>query len=290
MRMLHNNTYGPRFPRYRRFSSGFTLIELLVVIAIIAILAGMLLPALGKAKSKTIGIQCMNNSRQLMLAWRLYVEENNDQLPFAYAPAGSKNAPYAWVQGELNMSGDNRSNWDIAQDIKKSPLWKFCGNQPSIWRCPADKSTVKYLGKPLPRVRSMSMNLWVGGNEGTRGYWSDDSWRVYTKMSHMTRPGPSRTWVLLDEREDSINDGFFVVDMNGYPNNPAARKMVDYPASYHANGAGFAFADGHSEIKKWRDPRTYPVLQRGGQLPLNVSSPNNPDVYWLQDNSTRQKN
>src|SRR5688572_27347865 len=95
---------------------GFTLIELLVVIAIIAI---MLLPALAKAKLKTQGIQCMNNTRQLMLAWRMYAEDNNERLVFAYAPAGGANARYAWIQGGLDFSGANRSNWDIEQDIKK---------------------------------------------------------------------------------------------------------------------------------------------------------------------------
>jgi prepilin-type N-terminal cleavage/methylation domain-containing protein/prepilin-type processing-associated H-X9-DG protein len=261
-----------------RARAGFTLIELLVVIAIIAILASMLLPALSKAKSKAHGILCMNNFRQLTLAWRMYVDDNRENLPKAYG----EGIPYTWVQGSLNFDGGNRSNWDIEKDITRSPLWPYCGNAQGIWKCPADTSTVKYQGRSYPRVRSMSMNNWFGGTEWTSG------WRSYTKFSALVDPGPSRTWLLLDEREDSINDGEFCVDMTGYPDRPQQTYIVDYPASYHNNACGFSFADGHAEIKKWIDARTMPRLKRGQEIPLNVSSPNNKDVVWMQEHSTRK--
>jgi prepilin-type N-terminal cleavage/methylation domain-containing protein len=275
-------------PTHRPTSQGFTLIELLVVIAIIAILAGMLLPALGKAKAKAQGISCMNNHKQLTLAWRLYAEDNSERIPFAYAAAGGANAKYAWVQGILDYSA-NRSNWDPEQDIKKSPLWNYC-NSVTIWRCPSDQSTVKVQGKALPRVRSMSMLNWVGGNEGAYGGWSGPEWRVYKKLDDFVDPGPSQTFVLLDEREDSLNDAFWVVDMIGYPDKPNQWKMVDYPASYHNRAGGLSFADGHSEIRKWVDARTVPNLKRNGSIPLNQPSPNNKDVLWLQDHATRKMN
>jgi prepilin-type processing-associated H-X9-DG protein len=230
----------------------------------------------------------MSNGKQLSLAWRMYSEDNNDRIPFAYAPdPPDPNARYAWVTGILDFNGGNKANWEITNNLTMSPLWSYCGKQPGIWKCPADQATVTVGGRATPRIRSMSMNIWVGGNQGTDGGWGP-KWRVYRKIGDMLRPGPSDTFVLLEEREDSINDGFFIVLMDNYPN-AASTVMVDFPAGYHGRAAGFSFADGHSEIHKWRDPRTTPVLKRGQLLPLNQSQPNNPDVTWMQDHSTRLK-
>ncbi len=270
------------------------MIELLVVIAIIAILAGMLLPALAKAKTKAQGVMCMNNNKQMMLAWRMYAEENRDLIVQGY---GSQ---YGFVgTSSLDFNGGNPSNWDVTRDIEKSPLWPYCGKSAAIWRCPADQSTVKpttgpFRGQTVRRVRSMSMNNYVGGNGElaflpgwTQDGWPRSVWRVYRSLNDMLDPGPTMTWVLMDEREDSINDGFWVTEMTGFPN-LAQTFIVDYPAAYHNNAAGFSFADGHAEIKKWIDPRTTPKLKKGQAIPLNVSSPNNRDVYWLQERGTRK--
>ena len=255
----------------------FTLIELLVVIAIIAILAGMLLPALAKAKTKAQGILCLSNGRQMMLAWRHYTDDNKDKVPQSYGP-------YAWVQGDLDFNGANRSNWDLNQDLAKSCLWPYCGAAAGIWRCPADKSTVRYAGVTYPRVRSISMDAWFNSTDvGDFG----SAFRIYKNLSDLTDPGPAMTWVFMDEREDSINDGELVVGMTGYPDKPQQWMLVDYPASYHNRAAGLAFADGHSEIKKWQDPRTTPVLRKDQKLSLNVPSPNNKDMLWLMDRTTR---
>jgi prepilin-type N-terminal cleavage/methylation domain-containing protein/prepilin-type processing-associated H-X9-DG protein len=264
--------------------AGFTLIELLVVIAIIAILAGMLLPALSKAKSKAQGIQCMNNHRQLAMAWRLYIEDNNDVLPHV------KHGPFEWVGGWLDYSAGNPENWDVDANLTRSILWPYCGKSAGIFKCPSDRSLVTVRGQRVPRVRTMSMLNWVGGRgENLPMGWSSPNWRIYRKMSDLTDPGPSSTFVFLDEREDSINDGMFVVDMTGFPGNPNAAQIVDLPASYH-NGAGsLSFADGHSEIKKWMHKDTRPPLKPGVIIPYGRPSPNNPDIYWMQERATRLK-
>jgi prepilin-type N-terminal cleavage/methylation domain-containing protein/prepilin-type processing-associated H-X9-DG protein len=276
----------------RRSGGGFTLIELLVVIAIIAILAGMLLPVLGKAKLKGQGIACMANTRQLMTAWRMYVEDNLDRLPFAYVaddPA-NPNYKYAWTHGILSYNNANTANWDVDNTIKKGAIWPYCGNSTAIFQCPADTVTVTPTSGPnrnqaVRRARSNSMNSWMGMNEGGWTWFGGPEFRKYLKMTDLLAPGPAMTWVLLDEHPDSMNDGFFCVDMRGYPDRTQT-KFPDLPASFHNKAAGIAFADGHSEIHKWTDPRTMPPIRRTD--PPVVSHANNQDVVWMWEHTTRK--
>jgi prepilin-type N-terminal cleavage/methylation domain-containing protein/prepilin-type processing-associated H-X9-DG protein len=273
-------------------AGAFTLIELLVVIAIIAILAAMLLPVLGKVKLKGQGIACMNNTRQLMTAWRMYVEDNRDTLPFAYVednPA-NKNYKFAWTHGILSYNNANTANWDVDNTIKQGAIWPYCANSTAIFQCPADPITViptagPNRGQAVRRARSNSMNSWMGMNEGGWTWFGGPEFRKYLKMSDLFIPGPSKTWVLLDEHPDSINDGFFCVDMRGYPD-PGQAKFPDLPASFHNKAAGIAFADGHSEIHKWKDPRTMPPIRKTD--PPVVSHANNPDVLWMWEHTTRR--
>src|SRR6266496_2262800 len=201
----------------------------------------------------------------------------------------------------MDFNPNNTSNWDVNRDIKRSPLWHYCGQSTGVWKCPADKSTVKpssgpFKGQSVPRVRSMSMNLWVGGfggydsglSEGDNSTVGGGTWRIYLKGSEMTDPGPARTFVLLDMREDSIDIGNFATDMRGWPNKPSETGFYDLPASYHNRAGGLSFADGHSEIKRWLDDRTMPSLVKGGLIPDILPSPNNRDILWLQERCTRK--
>jgi prepilin-type N-terminal cleavage/methylation domain-containing protein len=274
---------------------GFTLIELLVVIAIIAILAALLLPSLTRAKLKAQGIQCMNNHRQLCIAWRMYTDDNADKLIYSSgaSPAYMANVP-SWCSGTMDYSGANRSNWDPSFDIMQSPMWPYCGNNYAIFRCPGDRSYVINGGVQKLRVRSMVMNIWLGGlNGGTTGIIPMDPYILYMKYSQLAIPGPDRIFVFIDEREDANSWANFCVDMEGYsPPNPGIYKLYDIPASYHANAGGLSFADGHSELHKWVDPRTMPPIVEHGNIWDGRNGPasaNNKDVGWLQDHATRPK-
>ena len=275
----------------------FTLIELLVVIAIIAILAALLLPALTRARLKAQGVQCMNNHRQLAIAWRMYTEDSADVLLYASAwPLGSSNITWksTWCTGKMDFSGGNPSNWDPNADIYQSPMWPYCGKNLGIWRCPADRSFVTVGGVNRPRIRSMAMNAYLGGFGGTAiGTGNMSSYLLYTKYGQLSKPGADRVFVFIDEREDAINYGNYLQDMTGYsPNNPGLYRWLDLPGAYHGNAGGLSFADGHSEIHRWKDGRTSrPINENGtifdGSTPL--ASPNNVDIAWMQDHTTRPK-
>lgn len=279
----------PTALRYTADPRAFTLIELLVVIAIIAILAGMLLPVLGKAKTKAHGIACLGNLKQLQLGWFLYKDDHNEWLAPNLGQSFAQTLHNTWIQGVLSFDLNNPDNTNQL-NLRRSLFFPYVPST-EVYRCPADRSTAVVRKQAYPRVRSLTMNSWLGryqpdGTPEATFFPGDDQYRVNVKFSQITTPNPSGTFVFIDEREDSINDCVFYVGMGRRGN---LGHWIDLPASYHNNAGGLSFADGHAEIKKWIDPRTRPRLVKGKLTQLNVASPNNPDLAWLQDRSTGRK-
>src|ERR1017187_9585412 len=190
---------------------GFTLIELLVVIAIIAILAALLLPALAKAKQKAQGITCLNNTKQLALAWLMYADDNNDRLVINTTITGTEaSLTNNWVADVMGYSAQQDTNTLLLQQGLLAP---FVAKNIGIYHCPADQSkTAEADGRQYPRVRSVSMNAFVGpwAKQGTPVY---SGWAQFIKLSSIR--SPVNIFVFLDEHPDFINDGWYVFCNNG---------------------------------------------------------------------------
>ena len=258
----------------------FTLIELLVVIAIIAILAALLLPALAKAKENATGIACMNNNKQIMLAWSMFATDHEDRIPYASAYKSEPTWRFAWAVGNIHTDTVDGSLNFVTEGIIK----EYVGNSKDVFKCPADKGMVidAGTGQTIYKDRSYSMNIFMGGWSGWP-FAMDTRWTTYRKIEEIRNP--SNKWVLLDMRGESINAGNFRVDMGGYPGDGSKYGfMQDWPGVYHNNATNFSFADGHCDKQRWSDKRT---LVPPDPIPYGkVSSRGNLDIAWMQERTT----
>jgi len=274
----------------RATERAFTLIELLAILLTLALFASVLWPAYAKSGLSSKGFQCLNNNRQLCAAWLMYAGDNRDRVVYA---SDDSHTGYCWTYAHMDFNANNRGNWDTNFDITIGPLWPYTARNASIYKCPSDPSYVTTTtGTVRPRVRTMNMNLFVGGIDGTDGgFPSLTPYRVYATTAQFSAYGgsPAQIFVFTDERHDLVNWGNFLVDMSGYDPRDAGRWEFngDMPGMYHDRAGSFSFADGHCEMKRWQDPRTTPPYF--STLPSPYASPANPDVYWLQDHTTRRK-
>ena len=248
----------------------FTLIELLTVIAIIGVLAGLLLPALAAAKQHARTAKCASNLRQFGLALQLYAQDYRDALP-PNADGREEALGAKWVEGWLGLPGPDCTN---TLYLKQSLLAPYLGGEVRIWQCPSARGPVVLGESRLPRVRTLSLNCFLGSPV------ESPAATTYRRLGEITRPGPSAMITFVDERLETINDGSFGMQWGFDPAQPAGWVLRDKPGARHRDGANLAFADVHVERHAWRDPRTL-------NPPCNDAvMAGNPDILWMQEHAT----
>jgi len=273
----------------RRFQTAFTLLELLVVIAIIAILAALLLPVLSKAKARATAIECQGNLKQLQLAWQMYVNDHDDFIPGNnwWQEAGSNgmarcslNWMTGWEDATLADNPDN-TNTDLFMNSQWASLGDYTKSA-AIYHCPASRVMVKEGNESFPIARTVAMNGWMGYTNRPL----DTDFQFLRKTTDLVKISPSDAFVFIDERDDSVDDGFFGVSMVNI-----SPTMVEIPSNFHGGVGPVTFADGHVELHRWRSPDTQFPQQIVATEKYNFISvdADDPDLLWLQAHATTQE-
>lgn len=269
-----------RTPRLRS-GDGFTIVELLVVIAVIAILASLILPVLAKAKARGQAISCLNNLRQLNIAWLLYAHDNNDRLVYNL---GATEIKQMLARGQHLNWANSVLNWELDADNTnttlntQSGLGVYVAQSMRVFQCPADHvvSAVQKRAGWNQRSRSISMNAMVGDagefiRTGTNV--NNPTYRQFLKLGDVN--ATSDLFVFIEEHPDSINDGYFL-------NKASAPGWTDLPASYHNGSANLSFADGHAEFHSWILASTKPPSEPdAARLPSVLPDSQRTDYYWV---------
>jgi prepilin-type N-terminal cleavage/methylation domain-containing protein/prepilin-type processing-associated H-X9-DG protein len=264
-----------------RTNSGFTLVELLVTVSIVGMLASLVAPVIGKAKTKARAVECLNNRRQLIQVWSMYASDSNERL--VNNAGGNRKLRLASSVSDSNWA-NNILDWELTSDntnsvrFARTPLSAYLGDALKVFRCPADTalSDVQRRASWSARVRSVSMNGMVGyPGESFVNHVNvnNPEYRQFLTFNDIRRP--ASIFVFVDEHPDSINDGYFL-------NDPDDLEWTDLPGSSHNGGANFSFADAHAEMHRWRFASTRRANRPGAAaLPYDIPIAERADFDWL---------
>jgi prepilin-type N-terminal cleavage/methylation domain-containing protein/prepilin-type processing-associated H-X9-DG protein len=253
----------------------FTLVELLVTITILTVVATLLLSSLSRAKEQAQGVQCLSNQRQTTIAWKMYSDDNGGSFPVNAPENEPQDAALDWETGILSWKQDNTDNTNTL-NLSSALLGPYVAGQLKIYKCPADVYLCYEGGQPYDRVRSISMNCFVGWNVPGG---VDAGIHYYANERQLGQPTPSMLWLFVDEHPDTINDGFLVFDA-------APPNFVDVPAAYHDGACGFGFVDGHAEIHKWIEGYYWWQPERDNTNYHRFEDSSGPDTQWMALHST----